>query len=170
MSKNILFENFGIKGRLRLKCHRKDGSLKWDTGWIENMIHNAGIAELVALAGDVGDPDAFTYLALSTNSDGPSAGDTVLADEITAGNDLERTAATVTRETSDDPGIANDTLQLQHMWTCDGATVVIEKMAIFNADGPPTAGIMLASALTGTKSVDDEETLTGTYQITFARP
>ncbi len=164
----MIKNTFGIKGRLRLVCHKKDGSLKWDTGWINNMIHNAGIAELVALAGDVGDPDAFTYLALSTDNTGPAAGDTTLTAEITT-NDLERVAATVTRQTSDDPGIANDTLQLTHMWTADGSQT-IEKMAIFDVPTAPVSGVMLASALTGTKAVDEDETLTGTYQITFARP
>ncbi len=165
----MIKDKYGIKGRLRLVCHKKDGSLKWDTGWIDNMIHNAGIAEFIALGGNVGTPDAFTYLALSTSVADPAAGDTALADEITI-NDLERVAATVTRQTSAVPGVTNDTLQLQHMWTCDGGTVTVQKMAIFNEDGPPPAGIMLASALTGAKAVDDEETLTGTYQITLARP
>ena len=154
----------GMKGRIRLVCRKTDGTVKWDTGWVSNLIHNAGIAELVALAGGVGTPATFKYLALSTNSADPVVTDTTLAGEIVT-NGLERAAATVSRQTSAVPGIDNDTLQLTHMWTATGS-VSVEKMAVFNDD---TVGIMLASALTGTKEVDEDETLTGTYQITFAR-
>jgi hypothetical protein len=74
---------------------------------------------------------------------------------------LGRAAATVTRETTT---VTNDTLQLVKVWTATGSKT-IEEIGIFNAS---SGGTMLGRALTTTKTIAVDETLTGTYQVKFA--
>lgn len=155
----MAFDTAGLKGRVRLECRNADGSLKWDTGFIDNIITNAGKAQMALLAGD-GTATAFTYLAVGTSSTAVAATDTTLTAEVVT-NGLERASATVSRVTTT---VTNDTVQLVKTWTASGS-VTVEEVGIFNAS---SAGTMLGHALTTTKSVTSGETLTGTYQVKFA--
>ena len=155
----MAFDSAGLKGRVRLQCHRADGSLKWDTGFIDNIITNAGKAQVALLAGDAS-ATPFTYLAVGTSATAVAATDTTLTAEI-ADSGLERAAATVSRVTTT---VTNDTLQLVKTWTATGSKTV-EEVGIFNAN---SSGTMLGHALTTSKAVSSGETLTGTYQVKFA--
>lgn len=159
MNTPTAFDSAGLKGRIRLECRKADGSLSWDTGFIDNIITNAGKAQIALLAGD-GTAIAFTYLAVGTSSTAVAATDTTLNAETTT-NGLERAAATVSRVTTT---VTNDTVQLVKTWTATG-TVAVEEVGIFN---DASAGTMLGHALTTTKTVNSGETLTGTYQVKFA--
>ena len=159
MNTPTAFDSAGLKGRIRLQCHNADGSLKWDTGFINNVLTNAGKAQVALLAGDA-TAVPFTYLAVGTSSTAVDATDTALNAEITD-TGLERAAATVSRVTTT---VTNDTLQLVKTWTATG-TKAVEEVGIFNAASGPT---ILGHALTGTKEVNSGETLTGTYQVKFA--
>lgn len=147
-----------IKGRLQLICHRSDGSVKWvvDT---HNLVTSAGKAQLALLAGDAS-ATPFIYLAVGTSSTAPAIGQTTLGSEL-ATSGLSRAAATVSRVTTT---VANDTLQLQYMWTVSGSTQTIEEAGIFNAS---SVGTMLGRALTSSKTVVAGETVTGIYQVQF---
>ena len=155
-----LKSKIGITGQVRLECHDKDGNLLWDTGFMKNTITNACLAELSGLAGNTGSKTAFTYLAVGTDSTAESAAHTALQAETTT-NGLERAAATVSQVTTTQ---TNDTLQLTKTWTATG-TVVVEEVGAFNA---ASAGTMFGRKLTTTKTVNNGETLTGTYQFIFA--
>lgn len=152
-------DNFSLAGRVKLDCHNPDGSLKWTTGWIKNGITNAGKAQVALLAGDAS-ATPFTYLEVGTSSTAFAASQTALQAAVTDSG-LARAAATVSRVTTT---VTNDTLQLVKTWTATGSKT-IEEVGIFNA---ASAGTMLGRALTGTKSVVNGETLTGTYQVKFA--
>lgn len=147
------------QGQFRLVCHKADGSLKWDTGWIKNLTTNAGKAQFALLAGDAS-AVPFTYLAVGTSSTAVAATDTTLGAEITD-TGLERAAATVSRVTTT---VTNDTLQLTKTWTATGSKTV-EEVGYFNAASTGTLG---GHALTTSKAVSSGETLTGTYQVKFA--
>lgn len=149
-----------LKGYIRLKCVKSDGSVKWDTGWIRNTITNAGIGVLPDLVGSGLTGTEFGYIAVGTSNTTPAATDTALGAEIT-GSGLARATATVTKTTTT---ITNDTLQFYHEWTAT-ATATVEEVGVFN---DATAGTMLGRALTGTKTVDDGEKLQGTYKIVFS--
>jgi len=149
-----------ITGSVRLVCRRKDGSLKWDTGFMKNVITNTGFAALAGLAGDADAQTAFTYLAVGTDDTAAAAAQSALVAEITD-TGLERAAATVTRETTTQ---TNDTLQLVKEWTATGSKTV-EEVGVFN---DASAGIMLGRKVTGSKAVAVDDKLTGTYQIKFA--
>lgn len=149
-------DTFKIKGTLSIVHRDKDGKLKSRTD-THNIITNAGIAELVNLAGNVSTPAAFTYLALGTSNTAVAATDTALGAEIVSGG-LERAAATVTRETTT---VTNDTLQLTKTFTAT-ATLTVEEVGVFNA---ASSGTMLGHALTTTKAMVSADTLAITYKI-----
>lgn len=153
-------DNIKIIGIARLTAHRKDGTLAFDTGEIRNQITEEGIAELVALAGNVGSPSAFGYLALGSGSTAPTAEDTGLETEITD-TGLERVEATVSQE---EENFGDDTLQLFHEWTATGSKT-IEEIGIFNA---ASEGVMLGRLLTGPRNVEDEMKVRATYKVIFA--
>lgn len=153
--------NITIKGRVRLVCKDKDGNEKWDTGWINNGITNAGFAELANLAGNVSTPASFTYLATGSGSTAFAVSQTALVTENST-NGLERAAATVTRQTTT---VSNDTLQLVKTFTATGAGGTVEEVGVFNA---ASSGTMLGRATTGTYTLSATDTLVVTYKVVFA--
>lgn len=148
-----------ITGKVRLQCFRTDGSLKWDTGFMENTITNTGKAQIALLAGDAA-AVPFTYLAVGTDSTAADVTDTALIAEITD-TGLARAAATVSRVTTT---VTNDTLRLVKTWTASGSKTV-EEVGIFN---DASVGTILGRKLTTSKAVASGETLTGTYDVAFA--
>jgi hypothetical protein len=129
---------------------------KWT---VENLVTNAGFAQLALLAGDAS-ATPFTYIAVGTSSTAPAATDTTLTAEITDSG-LERAAGTVSRVTTT---VTNDSYQITKTWTATGSKT-IEEVGVFNAS---SGGTMLSHALTGSKAVSSGETLTGTYKLKFA--
>jgi hypothetical protein len=148
-----------ITGRVNLKCYDKNGKLKWEVDK-DNLITSAGKAALAGLAGDTGSIDAFTYLAVGTDSTDVNVNQTTLEAEITD-TGLARSAATVTRTTTT---VTNDTLTLEKTWTVTG-TKTIEEAGVFNASSD---GVMLGRALTTSKLVNNGEDLVLSYSIKFA--
>jgi len=150
----------GVTGRVKLECHAIDGSLKWSTGWMTNVITNAGLGAISGLVGNIGSETAFSYLAVGTSDTAASQTQTALVAEITTGG-LERASVTPTQE---ETTTADDTVQLTKQWTAS-ATHSVEEIGIFNAS---SGGIMLGRKVTGTKALISGETLTATYQVIFA--
>lgn len=153
----ILKDNGKMTGQVRLIAHHKDGTLKWDTGFMRNTSTTASLSERSGLLGNTGSKTAFTYLAVGTDSTAESGAHTALQAEITD-TGLERASATVSQETTTE---TNDTLQLLKVWTATGAKTV-EEVGVFNA---ASAGTMLARKLTTSKGLTNGETLTGIYQL-----
>ena len=143
-------------GRIKLECHRVDGSLKWATDWIYNGTTNAGKAQYALLAYD-GTATPFTYLAVGTDATAFVASQTTLVAEITD-TGLARASATGSRVTTT---VTNDTTQWVYTWTASG-TKTIEEIGYLNA---PSGGTMGGRAVTGSKVVNNNETLTATYQV-----
>lgn len=152
-------ESIQVKGSFRLQCFDASGNVKWDTGFRNNIITNAGKAQLALLAGDAS-ATPFTYIAVGTSATAVAATDTTLTAEI-VDSGLARAAATVSRVTTT---VTNDTLQLTYTWTASGSKT-IEEIGIFTAS---SGGTMLGHALTTSKAVVSSDVLIGTYQIKFA--
>lgn len=148
-----------VKGTYEFEIRKADGTLK-DKWTVDNLVVNAGLAELANLTGDVSTPTAFTYIAVGSNSAAVDATQTTLSTEIVASG-LERAAGTVSRQTTT---ATNDTYQITHTWTATGS-VTVEEVGVFNA---ASAGTMLSRALTTTKALATDETLVGTYKLVFA--
>ena len=147
-----------LKGTYHFEIKDTDGNVR-DSWTVENVVTNAGKAQLALLAGDAS-AVPFTYLAVGTSSSAVAATDTTLTAEVTT-NGLERAVGTVSRITTT---ATNDTLQITKTWTATGS-VTVEEVGVFNA---ASAGTMLSHALTGTKAVTTGETLTGSYTLAFA--
>lgn len=151
-------ENIKVKGVWNFELKRVDGSIeKWS---VDNLIVNAGKAEIANLVGNVSSPTAFTYIAVGTSTTAVAAGQTALQAEIST-NGLSRAAATVSRTTTT---TTNDTLTLVKAFTVTGSSTV-EEIGVFNAS---SSGTMLGRALTTSKSVANGDQLTCTYNIIFA--
>lgn len=158
LSKLLRLERVEVHGRFKLDIIR-NGVLVDSTGWVPNIITNAGKAQIALLAGDAS-AVPFTYLAVGTSNTAVAATDTALGAEITD-TGLARAAATVSRVTTT---TTNDTLQLAYTWNASGSKSV-EEIGIFNA---ASAGTMLGHALTTTKSPTNTDLLVATYQVKFA--
>jgi hypothetical protein len=158
MNKNDMIKSgIGFSGRVKLEAFKKDGSLKFSTGWMYNTVTRSGVAALMGLLGNVDSQTAFGYLEVGTSSTAAAATQTALVAAITDSG-LARAAATVTRETTN---FTNDTLQFYKQWSVTG-TKTVEEIGIFNA---ASAGVMLGRKVTGSKDVAADETLAATYQI-----
>lgn len=149
-----------IKLKGTYHCIIKDinGNIR-DEFTVDNLVTNAGFAQLALLAGDAS-AVPFTYIALGTSNTAAAASQTALGTEITDSG-FERAVGTVSRITTT---VANDTYQVTKTFTATG-NKVIEELGIFNA---ATTGTMLSRALTSTKSMVTNETITITYKLKFS--
>lgn len=150
-------EDIKLKGQIDIVIKRVSGEIEKFT--VYNSIMNVGFAQLALLAGDAS-ATPFTYLELGTSSTAVAASQTALQGAI-VDSGLARASATVSRVTTTQ---TNDTLQLVYTWTASG-TKTIEEIGIFNAS---SAGVMLARALTTSKSVVSGDTYTATYKVKFS--
>lgn len=144
-----------LKGTYNFVIKDINGNTK-DEWSVDNLITNAGIAQLALLAGDAS-AVPFTYLALGTDNTAPAVSQTTLVAEITDSG-LARATATVSRVQTT---VANDTLQLVYEWTASG-TKTVEEIGVFNANAN---GTMLSRALTSTKIMTNGEKLQATYRV-----
>lgn len=145
------------KGFFRLQIHSKDGELKHDTGWIQNLITNAGLAGLASRINGDGSEAAFTYLAVGTGTTAAATGDTTLETEITDSG-LARASATASRVTTSQ---TNDTAQLVKTWSVTGTKAVTE-IGILNA---ASSGTLLCRQVFTAVNVANGDTLTATYKV-----
>lgn len=147
-----------LKGTYTFEIRDVDGNIR-DSWTVDNIVTNAGKAQLALLCGDAS-AVPFTYLAVGTSSTAVGATDTTLTAEI-VDSGLARAAGTVSRITTT---TTNDTFQITKTWTASGSKT-IEEVGAFNA---ASAGTMLSHALTTSKAVTTGETLTGTYSLRFS--
>ena len=147
-----------LKGTFTFEIKDVNGKVR-DTWSFDNLVTNAGFAQLALLAGDAS-ATPFTYIAVGTSSTAPAVTDTTLTAEITD-TGLARVAGTVSRVTTT---VTNDTYRVTTTWTATGSKT-IEEVGVFNAS---SAGTMLSHALTTSKAVTNGETLTGTYSLRFS--
>lgn len=145
-----------LKGTYRL-VHKRNGKVLSDET-VNNLIVNAGRAQLALLAGQSG--SLFTYIAVGTSNTAVAVTDTTLTAEIVASG-LSRATGTVSRITTT---VANDTYQVTKIFTATGA-VSVEEIGVLNAS---SAGTMLSHALSGTKTLANTDTLAVTYTLVFA--
>lgn len=125
---------------------------------VHNKMTNASLAVLAGLVGNTGSQTAFGYLALGSSSTAVSASHTALQSEYSTVG-LSRHASVQSRTTTTQ---TNDTLNFVYSpgWTASGAGGTVEEIGIFN---DPTAGTMLARALTGTTAISSGQVFAATY-------
>jgi hypothetical protein len=144
-----------LKGTYQFEIRDINGNVR-DAFTVENVVTNAGKAQLVLLARDAS-AVPFTFIAVGTSNAATNATQTALTAEVTTSG-LARAAGTVSSVTTT---TTNDSFRISHTWTASG-NVTVEEVGVFNAS---SAGTMLSRALTTTKAVTSGETLTGTYTL-----
>lgn len=124
---------------------------------VDNLITNAGKAQVAGLVlSDVGGT-AFDYIAIGTDNTAAAAANTALGAEITTGGGA-RAASTGTRVTT---SVTNDTAQLVATWTFSGSFAIVET-GVLNAS---SAGVLLARQVFSTINVQSGDQLTITWKI-----
>ena len=124
---------------------------------INNMVVNAGLAQVAGLIlSDIGGT-AFDYIALGTGTTAVVATDTTLETEITSGGG-ERTSGTGTRITT---SVTNDTAQLGATFNFTGSYSLTES-GIFNAS---SSGTMLSRQVFSAVNVISGDKLEITWKI-----
>lgn len=144
-------------GRFRLQVHSKDGRLKYDSGWLKNLITNAGLAGLASRINGDGSEAAFTYLAVGTGTTAANAADTTLETEI-ADSGLARAAGTASRTTTTQ---TNDTARLTKTFSVTGTKAVTE-IGILNAG---SSGTLLCRQVFTAVNVQNGDSLAVTYDV-----
>jgi hypothetical protein len=96
------------------------------------------------------------FLAVTTDSGAPAAGDTTLASEITT-NGLARADATTKTHTDN-----TNSTTIEHEWTASGTHTNVQKCALFNAS---SAGIMTHEGTFTAASLISGDKLKVTYVI-----
>lgn len=148
-------ETFTLKGKYIIEHKNKDGVLL-STDSFDNLITTVGKAQAAITIGAGTNP--FTYLAVGSSATTPNVSDTALNAEITT-NGLARALATQSVVTTTTTG---DTRQWTYTWTATG-TSTINEIGLFNAS---SGGTIFSHALTtSTKTVNNTDTLTATYQL-----
>lgn len=128
-----------------------------------NLRTNAGVNYMAnSLANAASRPVVADYMALSEDTAAPAVTDTVLAGEITAGG-LERGPAIYAHN----DGAFSTSYTLSKTFAASSPFTSVRKEAIFNAAGPPPAGIIfLEGTVTPTAMVASDQ-LTITHTINF---
>lgn len=147
-----------LKGTYDFIIRDVNGNIR-DTFSVNNIVTNAGKAQLALLAGDAS-ATPFTYIALGSGTTTAAASQTALVTELTT-NGLARAVATISRVTTT---VTNDTYKAVYTWTASGSST-IEEIGVFNA---ASSGTMLSRALTGTKSIVNGEQITATYTLAIS--
>jgi len=153
-------ERMGMRDRVILTVKDSEGNIKqeYDSGWSENGITNAGMAEVAGLIlTDVGGTP-FDYIAIGTGTTAFDPTQTALVNEI------KRKAATGTRVTT---SVTNDTAQLVTTFSsADGltGTSAVTESGVFNAS---TGGTMIARQVFSALNInwDAGDTLQVTWRI-----
>lgn len=137
----------------------KRGGKVVDSWKVDNLVVNAGLAQLALLAGDA-TATPFTYIAVGTSTTATAGSQTALSAEITDSG-LARVAGTVSRITTT---VTNDTYKITTTFSVSG-TKTVEEVGIFNAS---SSGTMLSRALTTSKALASGDEFTVTYTLKFS--
>lgn len=155
----------GIRGFVRVFVRNANGSIEQDTGFVENVITNTGLALFAQRAGALAGTAAATYLALGTSATAALASQTALVAEIANANTaLGRSGATVTNSTTTQ---TNDTLQFDYTWTASGSSLpqTIQEIGVFNA---ASTGVMIARKVITAITINSTQQIIATYKVIFA--
>jgi len=150
-------EKFGLKGKVKIRIFKaKTGEVIEEE--FDNLVVNAGKAEVAKLIGSGLGGTAFGYIAIGTGTTAEAATDTAMEVE------LKRKAATVTSVTSN---ITNDTARFEATFSSDDGltgTSAVTEYGLFN---DPTAGTMLSRVVQSAKNLDWDagDSLTVTWDI-----
>ena len=168
-------EDAKATGLFEIKCHDKDGNLKWEAQ-SKNLVVNAGLAYMAGSALTSVTAITTWYLGLygAAASNTPAAADTMSSHagwtEVVAYSNATRVAATFVTATTADPSVVTNTAS-PAVFNINGTTTVGGAFLTSGSAKSGTAGTLFSAAdfgSPGDRSVVNSDTLSVTYTFSLA--
>jgi hypothetical protein len=162
-------------GLFEIKCHDKDGNLKWQAE-SKNLVVNAGLAYMAGSALTSVTQITTWYLGLygAGASNTPAAGDTMSSHagwtEVVAYSNATRVAATFVTATTANPSVVTNTAS-PAVFNINGTTTVGGAFLTSGSAKSGTTGTLFSAAdfgSPGDRSVVSGDTLSVTYTFSLA--
>ena len=162
-------------GLFEIKCHDKDGNLKW-AAESKNLVVNVGLAYMAgtALTSVAQQTSWFLGLYGAGASNTPAAGDTMSSHagwtEVVAYSNATRVAATFVTATTANPSVATNSAS-PAVFNINGTTTVGGAFLTTGSAKSGTAGTLFSAAdfgSPGDRSVVNSDTLSVTYTFSLA--
>ena len=162
-------------GLFEIKCHDKDGNLKWSAK-SKNLVVNAGLAYMAGSALTSVTQITTWYLGLygAGASNTPAAGDTMASHagwtEVTDYSNANRVTATFVTATTADPSVVTNTAS-PAVFNINGTTTVGGAFLTSENTKGGTTGTLFSAAdfgSPGDRSVVNSDTLSVTYTFSLA--
>ena len=162
-------------GLFEIKCHDKDGNLKWSAE-SKNLVVNAGLAYMAGSALTSVTQITTWYLGLygAGASNTPAAGDTMASHagwtEVTDYSNANRVTATFVTATTADPSVVTNTAS-PAVFNINGTTTVGGAFLTSENTKGGTTGTLFSAAdfgSPGDRSVVNSDTLSVTYTFSLA--
>ena len=168
-------EDAKATGLFEIKCHDKDGNLKWEAQ-SKNLVVNAGLAYMAgsALTSVTQITSFFLGLYGAGASNTPAAADTMSSHagwtEVVAYSNATRVAATFATATTANPSVVTNTAS-PATFNINGTTTVGGAFLTSGSAKGGTAGTLFSAAdfgSPGDRSVVSSDTLSVTYTFSLA--
>jgi hypothetical protein len=168
-------EDAQATGLFEIKCHDKDGNLKW-AAESKNLVVNVGLAYMAGTALTSVAQQASWFLGLygAGASNTPAAGDTMSSHagwtEVVAYSNATRVAATFVTATTANPSVATNSAS-PAVFNINGTTTVGGAFLTTGSAKSGTAGTLFSAAdfgSPGDRSVVTSDTLSVTYTFSLA--
>ena len=162
-------------GLFEIKCHDKDGNLKWQAE-SKNLVVNAGLAYMAGSALTSVTQITTWYLGLygAGASNTPAAGDTMSSHagwtEVVAYSNATRVAATFVTATTANPSVVTNTAS-PAVFNINGTTTVGGAFLTSGSAKSGTTGTLFSAAdfgSPGDRNVVSSDTLSVTYTFSLA--
>ena len=162
-------------GLFEIKCHDKDGNLKWEAQ-SKNLVVNVGLAYMAgsALTSVAAITSWYVGLYGAGASNTPAAADTMSSHagwtEVVAYSNATRVAATFVTATTANPSVATNTAS-PAVFNINGTTTVGGAFLTSGSAKSGTAGTLFSAAdfgSPGDRSVVNSDTLSVTYTFSLA--
>ena len=168
-------EDAKATGQFEIKCHDKDGNLKWETQ-SKNLVVNVGLAYMAGTALTSTTQITTWYLGLygAGASNTPAAGDTMSSHagwtEVVAYSNATRVAATFVTATTANPSVVTNSAS-PATFNINGTTTVGGAFLTSGSAKSGTTGTLFSAAdfgSPGDRSVVSSDTLSVTYTFSLA--
>ena len=168
-------EDAKATGVFEIKCHDKDGNLKWEAQ-SKNLVVNVGLAYMAGTALTSTTQITTWYLGLygAGASNTPAAGDTMSSHagwtEVVAYSNATRVAATFVAATTANPSVVTNTAS-PATFNINGTTTVGGAFLTSGSAKSGTTGTLFSAAdfgSPGDRSVVNSDTLSVTYTFSLA--
>ena len=168
-------EDAKATGLFEIKCHDKDGKLKWEAQ-SKNLVVNVGLAYMAGSALTTTTPITTWYLGLygAGASNTPAAGDTMSSHagwtEVVAYSNATRVAATFATATTANPSVVTNSAS-PATFNINGTTTEGGAFLTSGSAKSGTTGTLFSAAdfgSPGDRSVVSSDTLSVTYTFSLA--